>query len=228
MNPSREIAVGDIHGRVDALEMLLEKIDPSQSDSLIFLGDYIDRAPWSAEVMDLVMKLDRVRGERDIFLIGNHEEMLLQYAGKLKSVGDRTAWLYVGGDQVLEQWGGSIPPDVLDWIERRLINRYRTDNAYYVHGGFRPGPDFYEATTDIECRWLRTEFVRSTYSYPKPVIVGHTTVDYVPGGYLGGGPVIVPHRNIVFLDCKAFQTGVLAAYDVLTGTPIVVNAGYLK
>lgn len=221
----REIAIGDIHGRLDALEAMLRRLAPVPQDVLVFLGDYIDRGPDSAAVLNCLIELDRKRGERDIFLMGNHEEMLFRWAGILEDDGYRDAWLAVGGDEVLRQWGGRAPADTMDWLERRLVIRYRTEHAYYVHGGFRPGPDFYEATTDDECRWLRTQFAHSSYRYPLPVCVGHTTIDRVPGGILGGGPVLDYRRNVMFLDCACFVTGVLAAYDVLNDEAIVVKAG---
>lgn len=220
--------MGDIHGRLDALEALLGRIHPTENDTLIFLGDCIDRGPDSVGVVDLLMKLDRDRDERDIFLMGNHEEMLLRWLGVLETDGYPDAWLGIGGYSVLRDWGGSVPDDVLAWLTRRLLVRYRTDLAYYVHGGFREGPDFYEATTDDECRWLRTEFARSTYRYPKPVIVGHTTVDMVPRGRFGGGPVLDYDRNVMFIDTAAYITGILCAYDVTNREAIVVRVGAFR
>ena len=41
----RIIAIGDIHGCANALATLLEAIKPTQQDTLVFLGDYIDRGP---------------------------------------------------------------------------------------------------------------------------------------------------------------------------------------
>ncbi len=219
----REIAIGDIHGRLDALEAMLDIIKPGDGDALIFLGDSIDRGPDSVGVLDRLIALDRERSARDIFLMGNHEEMMFRWAGLLADDGYKDAWLGVGGYEVLRDWGGSIPGEVLGWLQERLRIKHRTDRAYYVHGGFREGADFYEATTDDECRWLRGTFVRSVYRYPKPVCVGHTTIDRVPGGMLGGGPVLNYERNVMFLDCACFATGVLAAYDVLNDEEIVVR-----
>jgi len=225
MKHVREIAVGDIHGRVDALNALLDIIKPREHDLLIFLGDYIDRGPYSAEVLDLLMKLDEERGKKDIFIMGNHEEMFLRWAGILESEGFADAWLHVGGNEVLRQWKGSVPRRVLEWMSQRLVVKYETEHAFYVHGGFRASEDFFVSTTDDECRWLRTEFVRSNYRYPKPVIVGHTTVDRVPGGDPYKGPVFNWERNVIFMDCAAFLTGVLCAYDVINRQTFIAKVG---
>ncbi len=72
-------AVGDIHGRLDRLDALLERLAPREGDSFVFLGDYIDRGPDSRGVIDRLIEL-----ERDfpcVFLLGNHESMFLDFLG---------------------------------------------------------------------------------------------------------------------------------------------------
>ena len=69
-------AVGDIHGCFDKLKALLDKIpfDP-QRDTIVFLGDYVDRGPSSYEVVEFLIELKK-NCENAVFLKGNHEEML--------------------------------------------------------------------------------------------------------------------------------------------------------
>jgi len=72
MNP-RTIAIGDIHGCSAALDALLEAFQPSSEDTIVTLGDYINRGPDSRGVIDKLIELkDRCRL---VPLRGNHEEM---------------------------------------------------------------------------------------------------------------------------------------------------------
>ena len=72
-------AIGDIHGSLDRLVALMDKIGIDGSDNrLVFLGDYIDRGPSSFEVVEYLLDL-RKRHRNTVFLKGNHEEMLEKY-----------------------------------------------------------------------------------------------------------------------------------------------------
>ena len=79
----RAYVVGDIHGRLDLLDRLLAEIDgeiaarPPRKILLVFLGDLIDRGPSSAQVVERLRSYRR-EGIRTVFLLGNHEEVLLR------------------------------------------------------------------------------------------------------------------------------------------------------
>src|SRR5437764_909235 len=94
--PGRTIAIGDIHGCSAALAALLDDIGPRPEDTLVPLGDYIDRGPDSRGVMDRLTALARCC--RLVPLLGNHEEMLVA------ALTDREAlklWLACGGVETL-------------------------------------------------------------------------------------------------------------------------------
>lgn len=75
-------AIGDIHGCADRLRELLERIPYREGiDTLVFMGDYINRGPESAQVLELVCRLKR--DGKVIPLLGNHEQMLLEYHATL-------------------------------------------------------------------------------------------------------------------------------------------------
>lgn len=78
--PSQIFAIGDIHGCYDKLTELLRRIpfDPDR-DTIIFLGDYINRGPDSYQVIDYLVELKKSCRDA-VFLKGNHEQMLLEYA----------------------------------------------------------------------------------------------------------------------------------------------------
>lgn len=81
MSTARRIfAIGDIHGCNARLTMLLERLPLDlEQDALVFLGDYVNRGPDSRGVIETLLDL-RSRCPRAVFLMGNHEEMLLEYA----------------------------------------------------------------------------------------------------------------------------------------------------
>src|SRR5262245_1211953 len=98
----RTIAIGDIHGCSTLLNRLLEAIQPASDDTLIFLGDYVDRGPDSRGVLDRLLQLKESR--QCVFLGGNHELMMMRAR---ESRGEMKTWLQYGGAQTLGSYGGS-------------------------------------------------------------------------------------------------------------------------
>lgn len=72
----RLIAVGDIHGQLEKLQSLINKVGTFTGDQWIFLGDYVDRGPNSAGVLDYLIEFEK-RFPKTIFLRGNHEYLML-------------------------------------------------------------------------------------------------------------------------------------------------------
>ena len=74
------IAIGDIHGHVEALNDVLAMVQPelSAGDTVVFLGDYIDRGPASKAVIDRILDFSTSTPNCVIGLLGNHEEWLLR------------------------------------------------------------------------------------------------------------------------------------------------------
>ena len=88
----RLIAIGDIHGCHTALRGLLAAIAPQPHDTLVLLGDYVDRGPDSRQVIELLVELQQRTNV--VALLGNHEEMMLNVlAGQL----DHAVWFKYGG-----------------------------------------------------------------------------------------------------------------------------------
>ncbi len=99
---SRTIAIGDIHGCSIALEALIEAINPQPDDTIIPLGDYVDRGIDSKGVLDLLIELrDRCNL---VPILGNHDQMML-HARDGRS--DFQFWLNCGGDAALDSYGSS-------------------------------------------------------------------------------------------------------------------------
>ncbi|HWE62074.1 MAG TPA: metallophosphoesterase family protein [Chloroflexota bacterium] len=169
MPESRLIAIGDIHGAVSALHRLLQQVEPGADDTLLFLGDYVDRGEDSRAVLDALITLEQTH--RCIFLKGNHEDMLL------KAIQGGTEewliWLGNGGVTTLRDFDQALPPArYLSWLQRLDLS-YETDSHYYVHAGLLPGVPPAEST-DMDRLWIREPFLSSTYDWGKRVVFGHT------------------------------------------------------
>ena len=113
----RLIAIGDIHGCKTALERLLDSIQPTAEDTIVTLGDYVDRGPDSRGVVERLIQLG---GEtRHVGLMGNHEEMMLEV---IQQQTPHEMWLRHGGVETLDSYAfaGSLdflPDSHLEFFE---------------------------------------------------------------------------------------------------------------
>ena len=83
----RIFAIGDIHGCFDKLKALMDIIDADlERDTLVFIGDYIDRGTQSRQVVEYLMDLSG-QARNLVFLKGNHEWMLEQYLNGTNQLG---------------------------------------------------------------------------------------------------------------------------------------------
>ncbi|MEE7476987.1 metallophosphoesterase family protein [Methylobacterium hispanicum] len=169
-------AVGDIHGCADLLDALLERVEAhaaGRARTLVFLGDYIDRGPDSARVIETLRRLQWREPEAVVCLMGNHEAMLLR---SLREPGAEEHWLLNGGLATLGAFGveeaAALPRDVLDWIEA-LPTVHGDARRWYVHAGFHPSapaPD-----PDPHNRlWIREPFLGDDHDFGRHVVHGHT------------------------------------------------------
>lgn len=165
----RLLAVGDIHGCLERLEALLEKVEPTENDAVVFLGDYINRGPDSKGVIDFL--LDFKTRVPSVFLLGNHEKMFLDYISN-----DSPSFLFNGGDKTLENYNcpdlRHIPQEHLAFFSE-LYPYYETDNFIFVHAGLRPGILLRDQDIN-DLVWIRDEFLYSEYDWGKTIVYGHT------------------------------------------------------
>ncbi|MBR9834570.1 MAG: serine/threonine protein phosphatase [Alphaproteobacteria bacterium] len=217
-------AIGDIHGRCDLLEALLDKIDEDASSLpdgtekiIVFLGDYIDRGMQSRQVIEL-MQSERLGDYRPVFLMGNHEEALLRFRDE---AGFGAQWGRYGGRETLFSYGvqppnaqAALDPDA--WYEAwqkfrdvlpdqhleffQSMKHYITIGDYlFVHAGLRPNIELEDQTAD-DMLWIRDGFLKDEQAFPYLVVHGHTP-SHAP--YLD-------HRRMG-LDTGAFTSSVLTA-----------------
>lgn len=173
-------AIGDLHGCPDELEVLLEALGPGSEDTVVFLGDYVDRGP---AVRRLVDRLLRLADEpfASVFLRGNHEDMLLAYIGRTGRHGD--VYLENGGGMTLASYGipagtprsqvsAFFPSEHLEFFERSRFHHVMSP-FLFVHAGIRPGVSLGEQT-DEDLLWIREEFFLHPHALPYTVVFGHT------------------------------------------------------
>ena len=214
----RVYAIGDIHGRLDLFEMLLDQIiadDAARGPAdtwLVLLGDLVDRGADSRGVVERAIEL--AQGGKVRVLAGNHEEMLL---GSLDSAETLRHFLRHGGKETLFSYGLSLDDysrstlDTLQEMMRALIPerhiafmRSMEDQIVFgdyllVHAGIRPGVPLEEQIIP-DLRWIRREFLDHDAPHSHVVVHGHSISDE---------PVI--RANRIGIDTGAFASGNLTA-----------------
>ncbi len=134
---SRHFAIGDIHGCITALTTLLDYVVPGSDDTIVALGDYVDRGPDSAAVIEFLISLGK--SNRLVALRGNHELMMLDSREKDSWF---RAWLSYGGRETLQSYSldiddaasiGRIPESHLDFLENRLLPYHECESHLFVH-----------------------------------------------------------------------------------------------
>jgi serine/threonine protein phosphatase 1 len=167
----RLIAIGDIHGCSTALAKLLEVIQPTALDTIVTLGDHINRGPDSKGVIEQLIEL-RERCSV-VNILGNHEEMLLT---ALEGKSDFHYFLKFAGQETLESYGAehvkSIPTEHLKFI-KQCRPCFETVNHFFVHAAYEPNFPLNEQPWGTMI-WASLPEKPVRHYSGKTVIVGHT------------------------------------------------------
>lgn len=221
--PGRRVyAVGDVHGRADLLNRLIDSIREDIAKGgfegrpiLIFLGDYIDRGFQSKEVIDILLS-EKLSPFETYFLKGNHEAAMLQFL-RDPSIGPR--WSEFGGAETLVSYGvrpprmrtsmdewalasqqlnDVLPPEHLNFLTSLDLS-VRVGDYVFVHAGVRPGVPL-DQQTEYDMLWIRDEFLSDGRALGAVIVHGHT-------------PASKPHRDSrrVGIDTGAYLSGKLTA-----------------
>ncbi len=203
----RTIAIGDIHGCSIALKSLLAAFAPAPDDTVVFLGDYVDRGPDSCDVIEQILKLQQEC--RVIPLLGNHEIMLLAALQAPDSRED-DFWRCVGGLETVQSYGGSIDgiPETHQAFFESCRFSWKTKTHIFVHANYAPNAEV-ESWPKQLAFW---QHLSPPYPAPhmsgKTVVVGHTPQDN--GDILNLG-------HLICLDTYCFGGGYLTAMDLDSG-----------
>jgi serine/threonine protein phosphatase 1 len=208
---SRYLAIGDIHGCLTALRALTDLVAPGADDTLVTLGDYVDRGPDSRGVLDFII------GLRDscnhVALRGNHEIMMLDASQKSRW---RGPWLQYGGDATLLSYSSGagddpgsfddVPDAHIDLLENGLESFFECDSHFFVHANADPEVPL-DMQSDANLFWRK-------YDDPKPhcsgkiMVCGHSVQ---PSGL----PITNGHS--ICIDTWAYGDGWLSCLDVGSG-----------
>jgi len=201
----RYYIIGDIHGRLSKIEKIISQISSyiEADDSIIFLGDYIDRGPASFEVIEFLIELSVKY--KTVFLTGNHENMFIRFVTK----GDNyNNYIYNGGGYTIKSYiknlGKFTLPESHMVFFNGLLFYYETDDFIAVHAGLNPGIDKLDEQKKYDMIWIREAFYDHPRKWDKTIIFGHTPTPYLNNS---GSVYFDETRNIIGLDTNAMSEG---------------------
>lgn len=200
---ARTLVIGDIHGCDVALKTVLEKLCPDRNDTVVVLGDVVDRGPGSRQAVEQLLALGR-RCQL-ILILGNHEEMMLNAA----TGGEWTeGWLRYGGQATLDSYGGALENVPAEHWEFFKSGRdyWLTPRNLFVHANLEPGVVL-EKQIPEWLRWTHLSGLESPLLPGRRIICGHTPQK-------SGVPLVLP--GWVCVDTFACGSGWLTALDVAT------------
>lgn len=183
-------AIGDVHGCLRTLDALLDRLAEDAGgtlrpdDVLVFVGDYVDRGPASADVLDRMIELEAASVEGTgpccVFLRGNHDQMMLDYA---EGTGDADLWWVNGGRTTLESYEKRgehrLPSAHIEFLRRTELVADGVGFAF-VHAGLDTRRSVADNLADPDPRialWTRQHLDADLSAWEKPVVCGHTPVE---------------------------------------------------
>lgn len=215
----RIYAIGDVHGRIDLLDRLLDKIaddmaqhQDGRTAKLVLLGDYVDRGEASAAVL---AKVEALFADGAVCLMGNHEAALIDF---IEAPVEGARWLDFGGLQTLASYGiglanrrdlhglsgaaralGEAMGAHLALLREHLAPYHQSGDVVFVHAALDPTRTLSEQTEDA-LLWGDEDFVRKGWRDGTLVVHGHYA-----------SPEVVCAQGRICVDTGAYYTNVLTA-----------------
>ncbi len=171
MRNGRTIAIGDVHGCSAALDGLLEALEISSHDTVIVLGDVVDRGPDVRGVLDRLLMLEREC--RLVAILGNHEAMMLE---AIEHGHGFAAWTDCGGAATLASYGnelGNIPEEHVDFL-RRMRLTFEVETHFFIHANYVATLPLDRQPTSVALWEHLTYLVPPPHISGKCAVVGHT------------------------------------------------------
>lgn len=228
-------AIGDVHGRSDLLDRLLQAIRADLYASaatrkvVVMLGDYVDRGLDTRGVLDQLANLEADPGLEVHLIRGNHEDRMEAFMDQ-PDLGP--GWCDYGGRDTLMSYGVNPPPmrsDAAAWarasqalreampashgyVLRGQVPSVTIGDYFFSHAGARPGVTL-DAQDPQDLMWIRQEFLDDRSLFEKVVVHGHTPADAVHSD-----------ARRIGVDTGAYATNVLSAVRLEGETRVLIQA----
>lgn len=184
--------ISDIHGCYEEFMKMLSNWD--KEDTLVLLGDYIDRGPDSLKVIQKIMALTDEYGDKVIALKGNHDEDFCSWLAMpefdapfyyLNRFKETIFSFYEGDKKKFKKASRRYKHMHINYKYRkeiRFLNSlpyyFETPHCIFVHAGYNLNIDNWKKSRKSDFIWLRGEFYNSTIEAPKKTFFGHTPVHF--------------------------------------------------
>ena len=239
----RTFAIGDVHGEIQQLMLLMSRMPKAdEDDTIVFLGDYIDRGPHSKQVVDYLRRLPKITRAKVVTLRGNHEDAWLHvrkhgwpdfvhppahgclaaYRSFVNGPVPKRGEHCLEAERDAFESGVFLPRSVVRWFEQ-LPYWYEDEHAIYVHAGLPKGPDGrFLHPRDLpqppfQVLWLRDEDFFRNYK-GKRVVFGHTNTELLPpelSSYTPDDPKdLWSYENVIGIDTGCGNGGFLTAVEL--------------
>ena len=221
----RTWVIPDVHGCLLTLRMLVEDlIELRKDDSLIFLGDVIDRGPSSKGVIDYILKLNE-SGIATQVIRGNHEEYMAKVyrdeqekSGLRRMLGMKSIsfkdWMMYGGTETMSSFNAfnvmAIPEKYIEWVES-LEFYIQWKNFLIVHAGFNfDNDDIFSDTQAM--MWIREYKIDPEKLGNRKIIHGHVpvTLDFINQSIISNSFNFIDLDNGVYMNDKPGYGNLLA------------------
>lgn len=209
---SRTLVIGDIHGCSTALNILIDTLNIQMGDTLVTLGDYVDRGPDARGVINRLRDLSH--STHLVALRGNHELMMLNARQDLQDTAAMRDWMQSGGEATLRSYGSlaEVPEAHWRFIEDYCLDCWENDTHLFVHAGAYPDMPLYEQP-DYMLFWDRFDDP-PPHESGKTLVCGHTSQKNGLPRYNG---------HAVCLDTWACGKGWLSCLHTETGRILQAN-----
>ena len=211
-------AIGDVHGRFDLLQKLSVNImdESNPGDTIVFLGDYVDRGMQSQQVIDFLMK-DPFPDRKLVCLKGNHEDMMLDSCN-----GDyymTQSWMINGGDKTLLSYNQKVPQSHINFISNMSLT-YHEKNYFFCHAGVQPAISLFSQNRET-LLWMRSD---DFFNFDGKFLDGNGEKSnyIVVHGHTPQKGIVDITSNRINVDTGAYWTDVLSCVVLSNDEPMVV------
>ena len=207
---ARIIGISDIHGEYDKLCAVFDKLSPNKDDTIVFMGDYIDRGAKSRDVVDKIISMQDVCN--CVYLIGSHEYALLH--ADRDEYYNYLFWNY-GGPNTVQSYGSY---ENIFKIHGEFFNSLKfyhiIGNYVFVHAGFNIKHPIDEQD-EVDMVYIRRNFYEHKHKFPYKVIFGHTDFDC---------PQVQDDKICIDTGCGKYKHAPLTAFVSEDGNEYFVNS----